>query len=336
MCPEPQIPPEKTGLIIRGSSGLAVTPITGLSALSEIVSRSLVHIQTSKAQWVLHRIGNHDLYGPDYRLVCAWAEELKMTEEEVLTSLLSGHAMFRTTLTEGHFRILNINSVLPIVNFPSIAGLMIERLDLGQSVDLSGLKPKSFSNLIELSCVGLELQELDLSPFHSLEKLQCQDNQLTQIDLSCVPNLLELLCWDNQIKELDLSPVKRIKVLWCGDNQLAGIDLSKSSNLEDLRYWNNPSTNLDISNLTNLKVLGVTGMGMTSLDLSANPILSELYCSNNQLTDLDLSVVPNLEKLECCENPLAELDIRPLINLGELLHSGNSLCLIQRPDQNFK
>ena len=53
--------------------------------LDEMVERSLVSIRTSKE---LHRIGEHELYGPDYRLVCVWAEETGMSKEEVLEELL--------------------------------------------------------------------------------------------------------------------------------------------------------------------------------------------------------------------------------------------------------
>ena len=89
--PEPSqspTPTEESGLRIQREAGLAKLPNEGSPALSEIISRSLVHIQTSRALGIRQRIGEHELCGPDYRLVCTWAEELRLTPEVVLKRLL--------------------------------------------------------------------------------------------------------------------------------------------------------------------------------------------------------------------------------------------------------
>ncbi|MGY8642215.1 MAG: hypothetical protein ACKVJU_14115 [Verrucomicrobiales bacterium] len=80
--------PKKHEVITLPGGALAKRAPETSGAMSEMVSRSLVHIQTSKALAMLHRIGEHDLYGPDYRLVCAWAEELRWAPEEVLAHLV--------------------------------------------------------------------------------------------------------------------------------------------------------------------------------------------------------------------------------------------------------
>jgi hypothetical protein len=345
MSEEPPETANEAGLRTQHDTELINLPDGRFRHLSEIINRSLVCIQTSKALAKNHRVGGHELCDPDYRLVCAYGEELNLPLEEVLTLLLNDRRngsddYFRSILRDGHFVRLYIDqSQLPTASFPAITGLKVTELVLssrgGLGFDLSGLKPKSLPDLVDFCCVSSNLQELDLSPFPLLERLQCQVNQLTKLDLSHVPNLRELRCSDNQLKELDLSPVKGIKVLWCGVNQLMKLDLSKSPNLEDLRYWNDPSTKLDISNLKKLKVLGLTGMRISSLDLSPYPVLTELYCNKNILTNLDLSSVPNLISLNCSDNQIIELDVRNLSKL-EALKCDPATRILQRPDQNFK
>ena len=55
MPPEPSKPPAETGLIIQRGAGLMTLPSGGSPALSEMISRSLVHLQTSKALAVPER-----------------------------------------------------------------------------------------------------------------------------------------------------------------------------------------------------------------------------------------------------------------------------------------
>ena len=55
MPPEPPRSPEETGLIIQREAGLVTLPNGGSPALSEMISRSLVHLQTSKALAVAER-----------------------------------------------------------------------------------------------------------------------------------------------------------------------------------------------------------------------------------------------------------------------------------------
>ncbi len=118
MSSEPPARPEESGILIRPPTGLVSAPDGGPSAMSEIISRSLVHIQTSKALGMLHRIGKHELFGPDYRLVCTWAEESRLTQEEVLVRLLSNKG---TILIDGRFEAIYIDefSKLGISGLPA-------------------------------------------------------------------------------------------------------------------------------------------------------------------------------------------------------------------------
>jgi hypothetical protein len=55
MNPEPPTPPGPTGLAIQRPAGLTTLPLANSPALSEMISRSLVHLQTSKALAVPER-----------------------------------------------------------------------------------------------------------------------------------------------------------------------------------------------------------------------------------------------------------------------------------------
>ena len=88
MDPEQSPPSEKTSLLTQSESGLANISSNDSPALSEIMSRSLIHIQTSKILTARHRIGSHELCDPDYRLVCSWAEELRLTQEDVFERMI--------------------------------------------------------------------------------------------------------------------------------------------------------------------------------------------------------------------------------------------------------
>ena len=238
MSEEVPITPAESSLVIRPSTGLVSLAEGGSPALAEIIGRSLVHIQASRALATRHRIGEHELCGPDYGLVCAFAEDLRLPPEEVLRRLLlpkSGYLFTDTRIEDGRFKELQVDrETLPISSIPFIKGLVVERLFLRFQETLSGL---------------------DLSTFPNLTKLDCDGNQLTALDLSQVPNLTELSCGSNQLTELDLSQVPDLGGLWCAKNQLIELDLSQVPNLNDLHCSENQLTELDIRNLQNLNSL---------------------------------------------------------------------------------
>jgi hypothetical protein len=55
MPPNPPTPPEQTALILQPGAGLATLPHGNSPALSEIITRSLVHLRTSKSLATRHR-----------------------------------------------------------------------------------------------------------------------------------------------------------------------------------------------------------------------------------------------------------------------------------------
>lgn len=364
MNPESPYQADEGGLIIRRGSELARLPDSGYSPMSEIISRSLVHIQTSKSLGKLHRIGEHELCGPDYRLVCAFAEDTQLPPEELLTRLLLrssgdhrlGPSRWEPNIEAGRFKSLHVDTKrLPISSIPYIEGLIVETLHLELHDTFSGLDLSMFPNLTGLRsteshltelnlssardlswlwCEGNRLSELDLSQVSNLDFLYCGGNLLTELDLSQVPNLTRLWCSHNQLALLDLSQVPHLDGLTCGGNQLTKLDLSQVPNLTELQCDCNRLTELDLSHFSNLSWLCCGGNQLTELDLSQVPNLNLLYCEDNLLTALDLFQVPDLTDLSCARNQLNELDIRNLWSL-ETLEYDPSVRIVQRPDQDF-
>jgi len=314
MTPDNTVPPVESGLIVQSGGALARLPDGGTPALAEIINRSLVQILTSKALAARHRIGEHELCGPDYRLVCALAEDMGLTPEETLRRLLltggKGLECWDTRIENGRFKALRFREeTLRISSIPVIEGLGVETVSLGLHEGFVRLDVSMFPNLTELSCWNNQLTEMDLSHVPNLTVLSCNRNQLTELNLSQVPNLTELWCYQNHLTELDLSHVPNLTVLSCSGNQLAELDLSQVPNLTELACNENHLTELDLSHVPNLSWLSCSGNHLTELDLSQVPNLTLLSCSGNQLTVLDLSNVPNLTLLSCSGNQLTVLDL---------------------------
>lgn len=282
--------PSETELRIQRDAGLVNLPNARFRPMAEIINRSLVHIQTSKAQSALHRIGEHDLYGPDYRLVCEFSEDARLPVEEVIRRLLlSGGGHWETRIEDGRFKALRIdNETLPISFIPSIDGLVIERLTVPFQGNLSGFDFSIFSNLTDLCFHRNRLTDLDLFGVPKLKVLAFFENQLTKLNLSHVPNLTDLYCFDNHLTYLDLSQVPDLDQLWCYRNRL---------------------TELDISKVPNLTWLYCSGNDLTELDLAKVTKLIELQCDHNYLTELDIRNIRNLSGLEC--DPAVRIIQRP-------------------------
>lgn len=276
---------DQDGQITWQKSELARIPVGGSPSLAEIMSRSLAHIQTSKMLGTLHRIGDYDLCGPDYQLVCALGEELRYAPEMVLTQLMdnspnqeiysNGKLVMQvhsfeaylldkiqsespSTIVNGHFKsLLVIRHKLPIAALPWIAGLSINKVTLHDGY-YTGDKEfdidfRSLPDLDEFSCRSFHLNNLELAHVPQTRILKFIDSNLGILDLSKVPNLVELSCRGNNLQFLDLSPVPNLEILDCGANQLKTLDLSSVPKLRELRCDNNDIDEIDIRNLTSFK-----------------------------------------------------------------------------------
>ena len=111
-----------------GTSRALTNPIgKDFPPLSEMVSRSLANIEASNKLSTLHRVGEHELHDPDYRLVCAWAEETGWSNEEVLKVLLRR----KTKISEGRF--VELVYSLSLRSIPQIEGLEVRILSLNRA-----------------------------------------------------------------------------------------------------------------------------------------------------------------------------------------------------------
>jgi hypothetical protein len=75
MHTDPSNPPDASGLMIRPDSGLAILPGAGTSAMAEMISRSLAHIQTNKALAVPQRRADEECefeIAPGVKMVMCW------------------------------------------------------------------------------------------------------------------------------------------------------------------------------------------------------------------------------------------------------------------------
>ena len=359
--------------IIQQESELVRPPVDGSPALAEIMSRSLVHIKTSKSLAPRHQVGNHELHDPDYRLVVAWAEELQLKPEEVLKKLLPsdfylglptwfrsfGETETLTIITEGRFHSLFVDKErLPISDIPLIEGLTFKELKLWnwgnttiqinlyrfRSLEhfdcgfngLTDLHLAGAENLKSLSCGDNKLSELDLSSAKNLRKLRCPSNMLTEINLALNKSIVFLDLGGNPIKSIDLSDVPKLTDLECNSCEIENLDLSEASEIKRLFCGFNQLSELNLSVVSDLKELFCGSNQLSELDLTSLSGLELLNCSNNPIKELNLSLTPSLESLDCRGNPIKELDLRPLNNLKNLKYDSDRTCLVKRSDQVFK
>jgi formylglycine-generating enzyme required for sulfatase activity len=104
--PEPPIPPEETGLIIQRGDGLATLPHGGSPALSEMISRSLAHIQSGKALAVPERRAGEERefeIAPGVMMRMCWIPEgeFLMGSPEDELGRFDDETQHRVTITQG-------------------------------------------------------------------------------------------------------------------------------------------------------------------------------------------------------------------------------------------
>jgi hypothetical protein len=266
------------------------------SVLGEIVNHSLIYIKTSKNVSTRHRIGEYELFDPDYRFVCAMAEDLLLSPEETLNQLLLTKdipASFSTRIVNYRFKSIHIyKEILPLSSIPIIEGLTVEYARINLKGILSSAAFLTFPELKELHCDNNELESLNLSSLVKLEILNCNSNKLYDLNISNLTRLSMIGCSGNKLSILDLSHNKKLDRIACGWNELDRLNLPNSKNI------------------------------------------FMLHCKENNLTNLDISKVSNIEQIICDKNNISILNIAHLSNLKNLT-CDNSTQLIKRPDQHF-
>lgn len=337
----PKSPPE-SGQIIPRDSGLKRATTDDSKPLSEIIARSLIHIQTSKNLSTLHRIGEYELFDPDYRMICTWGEELRLSPQEIMDFL---HTEPHNSVKISNGKITEIeldHYFFEVSGIPDIKGLEIENLCLSffgtnksflQRFDLS-----IFPRLVSLVLFDCGISDLNIEYNPRLKSLHCAVNRIHALDLSKVPNLLSLCCSDNPLHEINLTSVPNLTQLFCRDCSLNALELSSVPNLKQLdcssncgERWPTPKEwasrnqlqELNLEFVQKLEVLDCSGNPLGKLDLSPVPKLMELVCEFIGLRELDVSAIENLKALACKR----QFEEEPI---------PRGIHIIQRPDQNFR
>ncbi len=90
--------------------------------------------------------------------------------------------------------------------------------------DLTGIQ--EFKNLVELTCFGNEITQLDLSGNNKLSILNCNENQLTSLDLSNNPILNVVNVDNNKISDLIIGTKVDLQELYCSQNTFSSLDVT--------------------------------------------------------------------------------------------------------------
>ena len=215
----------------------------------------------------------------------------------------------------------------------------IQNLDVSDKSisDLTGIQ--DFKSLIELSCSGNFLNDLDVSGMLFLERLNCSSNYFLTNDVSNTNGLLnttgtislkELYCSSNNLNDLDTSQNTNLELLDCADNNIASLNISNNALLRHLNCSNNDLTNLDISNNQALEDVSCNSNQISDLMTSGiiNNTLTDLSCFNNNLSGLLVNNYQALETLNCGSNSLTQLNVDDNTTLNFLSITNNQISEI--------
>jgi Leucine-rich repeat (LRR) protein len=332
----------KFALVKRPSSAIEKAAPGAKRVLADMVSDTLT-LTLRK-----FRVAEYDLCEPDYLQLMAWAEQLKLSPDEVLRRLKSGLKPegCKTIIENGCFIKLHWDpGLLPLSEFQISQKLRLIQLsftpiegvsDLGAieaGVGLTNDLPDGYDldarilgitcinlprlRFLECSQIGLKAMRIERATF--LESFGCWGNSFESIDLKPFPNLKTLNCLSNQLTSLDLSDVPKLNELDCQLNLIKNLDLSPVSKLQKLNCSDNDMREFILPNVPDLIELECknsswdkdAGLGryLEKIDLRGAPKLKLLNCRDNMLEHLELSCVPKLKCLECSWNPLTELDL---------------------------
>ena len=167
------------------------------------------------------RIGDYEWCEPDYRQILAWAKALDLTPAEVVSRLRGKEQPLNwpalkgddqtSQFVDGKLRMLGWDfEVLPLREFVWEDGLTVTHLRFFGTPKTPPELRLCLPSLTHLSCGGLGLTELDLSPVPLLTKLWCNRNRLTELDLSPVPLLERLTCTGSPIGVLDVRHLSNL------------------------------------------------------------------------------------------------------------------------------
>ncbi len=259
-----------------------------------------------------------ELYDLDYD------GELSFAEAGLIEDLGVNFAIFDES-TQMWFQ--KYNSLKGIEYFSNLRSLSID--GPGGDDEMAGfLAPLDLSHnkaLASLTCVGVRLEELNVSGCTKLTYLNCYDNNLSELDISDCIALTYLDCSFNRLTTLDVQNNTNLKSLGCSSNQLTALNVSHNERLTSLGCSDNQLIHLDVTHCPLLAHLFCDGNNLLSLDVSENTLMEELLCDSNKLEILELGNNPVLTRLTCTCNLLSTLDISSCVSLPALYCSDNHL-----------
>lgn len=188
----------------------------------------------------------------------------------------------------------NISNLLDISKCPKLTNL-----DYGDTeivIDLESL----YQDLHILDCSWTPTKCVPANNFKNLTQLSCVGLNLTNLDVSNCQLLKVLRCGDNNLEILDVSNLS-LNYLSCRNNPLTTI-----IGLKTVKHLNCSNTLIQELNLvyTSTKIIQCSNCKLTSLSLGKD--LKQLYCCCNNLLELDLSASVCV-KVFCTQNPLKKI-----------------------------
>jgi hypothetical protein len=203
-------------------------------------------------------------------------------------------------------------------------------------------------NIVVLIIDNANISNLEgIQAFFNLEQLSCMGNQITNLDLTFLPNLKMVNMPNNPITSLNLSGLPQLQDAYLDNiSTLTSVDMSNCPNLSSsISILTNTLTQLNIGNCSSLTTVNVTSNNLVFLNIdgcsSLNnlsiwfsqlqvvsvvniPTLTQLdFSYNSQLDVLFILNCPNITQLSCISNHLLSLDVTGLPNLNTLYCGGN-------------
>lgn len=201
-------------------------------------------------------------------------------------------------------------------------------------VNLETLKCK-YTKLVSLEIVNEEnvdgqtlgnpkLKVLDLEGSYTVENLSCIEVQLTDLNIFGLGALTKLECVGNNCSDFVIN---RGVIANAGgepaDNEIHALSKLKSINFSDclglskLVIENTGVNKINLDNCSNLNELDcVSNLSLVTLDISDCTEITNLIVSRNVLTSLVLGTCHKLKLLDCRYNKFSEIDISTCNNLN--------------------
>lgn len=108
------------------------------------------------------------------------------------------------------------------------------RINFKEKCDVKKIDVSGNSELEELYCRDVGLEELILPEGDKLKNVYCSDNNLSTIDVTGCRGLKELSISENSLKELDVSNCFELDYLICHGNDLTELDITYCPKLVSL------------------------------------------------------------------------------------------------------